>query len=296
MFKGVYPIVVTPFHEDGSVDFQSLDALVEYLLQQGAHGLGLFGNASEGYALLAEERIAMLKQIVKRVNGRVPLISSSGHTGADAAVALSIESRDCGASGLMVLPPYLLKPDADGLMYYYDAISKAAGIPIMVQDAPLMTQVPMPVPVLLRMAREIEWVRSAKVEAPPTGTKIGALSRALGDLTNNFDIFGGMNGQFLIEEFQRGAVGTMPSSDITATYVAIWAHLEKGEIAQAWCKFTQALPLIRYELQPGLGVSAAKHNLVAAGVIKSARVRNPTQSLDATGLVELTTLREMQRV
>ena len=296
MFKGVYPIVVTPFHEDGSVDFESLDGLVEYLLQQGAHGLGLFGNASEGYALLTEERIAMLKQIVKRVNGRVPLISSSGHTGADAAVALSVESRDNGASGLMVLPPYLLKPDADGLLYYYEAISNAAGIPIMVQDAPLMTQVPMPVPLLVRMAREIEWVRSAKVEAPPTGPKIGALRNSLGDLLHNFDIFGGMNGQFLIEEFQRGAVGTMPSSDITATYVAIWEHLEKSETAAAWSKFTRALPLIRYELQPGLGVSAAKHNLVAAGVIQSARVRNPTQSLDAAGLRELAALREMQKL
>ncbi len=293
MLKGVYPIVVTPFHDDGSVDYDSLDRLVEYLLEQGAHGLGLFGNASEGYTLLASERVAMLERIVQRVNGRVPLVASSGHTGTDAAVALSKEAEDLGANALMVLPPYLLKPDGDGLMFYFDAISKAVKIPIMVQDAPLMTSVAMPAALLARMAREIEWVRSAKVEAPPTAPKIEALKKALGDRAAEFAIFGGLNGQFLIEEFERGAVGTMPSSDITATYVEIWEHLERGEKAQAWVKFTQALPLIRYELQPGLGVSAAKHNLVAAGVIESARVRHPTQAVTGSGHAELAALREM---
>lgn len=293
MLKGVYPIVVTPFHDDGSVDYDSLDRLVEYLLEQGAHGLGLFGNASEGYTLLASERVAMLERIVKRVHGRVPLVASSGHTGTDAAVALSKEAEDLGANALMVLPPYLLKPDGDGLMFYFDSISKAVKIPIMVQDAPLMTAVAMPAALLARMAREIEWVRSAKVEAPPTAPKIEALKKALGDRAAEFAIFGGLNGQFLIEEFERGAVGTMPSSDITSTYVEIWGHLERGEKAQAWAKFTQALPLIRYELQPGLGVSAAKHNLVAAGVIESARVRHPTQAVTGSGLAELAALREM---
>ena len=296
MLHGVYPIVVTPFHDDGSVDFDSLSNLVEHLLEQGAHGLGLFGNASEGYALLAEERIEMLRLITRRVNGRVPLVVSSGHTGAEGAVALSREAEDQGANALMVLPPYLLKPDADGLYSYFEAISRAVNIPIMVQDAPLMTQVAMPVPLMVRMARELEHVRAAKVEAPATAPKIGALRAALGSEATRFDIFGGLNGQFLIEEFQRGAVGTMPSSDITSTYVAIWEHLERDETAQAWSKFTKALPLIRYELQPGLGVSAAKHNLVAASVIRTAIVRNPTQSLDKAGLAELAVLRRLAAV
>ncbi|MBM3724526.1 MAG: dihydrodipicolinate synthase family protein [Acidobacteria bacterium] len=293
--RGVYPIVVTPFHDDGTVDYASLDRLVEYLLEQGAHGLGLFGNASEGYTLLAEERTAMLTQIVRRVNGRVPLVASSGHTGTLAAAALSREAQDLGADALMVLPPYLLKPDGEGLMVYFDAISKAVSIPIMVQDAPLMTQVAMPAALLARMAREIENVRSAKVEAPPTAPKIAALRQALGESGGGFAIFGGLNGQFLIEEFERGAAGIMPSSDITSTYVAIWNHLERGEKAAAWRKFTEALPLIRYELQPGLGVSAAKHNLAAAGVIRSAAVRHPTQALNAAGLAELAVIREMHR-
>jgi 2-keto-3-deoxy-L-arabinonate dehydratase len=290
MLKGVFPIVVTPFHDDGSVDFASLDRLVDHLLAQGAHGLGLFGNASEGYTLMAAERTGMLKRIVTRVNGRVPLVVSSGHTGTDAAVALSKEAQDLGASALMVLPPYFLKTDSDGLIHYFGEISNAIRIPIMVQDAPLMTQVAMPVPLLVRLSREIEQVKSVKVEAPPTVPKIGALQAAAGE---GLALFGGLNGQFLIEECERGAVGTMPSSDATWIYVRVMELLAKGEKKEAWRLFSIALPLIRFELQPGLGVSAAKHNLASEGVIASARVRHPTAAIDSAGLAELKVLREL---
>lgn len=288
-FQGIYPILATPFEEDGRIDYTSLDRLIEWTLEQGVDGLGLFGNASEGYALLNEERAPLLQHIVKRVDGRVPLIASSGHTGTDAAVALSKEVADLGAQALMVLPPYLLKPDGDGLMFYFDAISKAVPIPIMVQDAPLMTGVAMPAALLARMGREIAQVKLAKVEAPPTAPKITALKNAGSELT----IFGGLNAQFLIEEYQRGAVGTMPNNDIPAVYVSIWRHLKAGRTEQAWSEFARALPLIRFELQPGLGVSAMKHNMVKRGILASARVRHPTSTLNGEGLAELEVLRRM---
>jgi 2-keto-3-deoxy-L-arabinonate dehydratase len=250
--------------------------------------LGLFGNASEGYTLLPDERIALLKLIVKENAGRVPLVVSSGHTGTDAAVLLSKEAEDLGASALMVLPPYLLKPDGDGLMFYYEAISKAVKIPIMVQDAPLLTQVAMPPSLLGRMAREIENVRYAKVEAPPTAPKISAVQKQAGD---GLTLFGGLNGQFLLEELDRGASGTMPGSDMTAIYVRIWNAYEAGDKDAAWDMFTAALPLMRFELQPGMGVSAMKHNLQAAGVICSTRVRHPTTCLNAESVGELEYLR-----
>ena len=81
--EGVYPILNTTFHDDGSLDLDSQSRLVEYLLEAGAHGLGLFGNASEGYALHAREREDILKLVRKQVNGRAPLVVSSGHTGTD---------------------------------------------------------------------------------------------------------------------------------------------------------------------------------------------------------------------
>jgi 4-hydroxy-tetrahydrodipicolinate synthase len=259
---------------------------VRYLLECGAHGLGLFGDASEGYTLSSGERTKLTRLIVREVNGAVPLVVSTGQTGTELAVEASREAQDLGADALMVLPPYLMKTDADGLMSYYDAISRAVGIPIMIQDASLITQVAMSAALLARMGREIEHVKCVKVEAPPTAPKFTAIRKLNPDLT----LFGGLNAQFLIEEFQRGALGTMPGSDVIPEFVRMWRMLQAGDHSGAWELFMRCLPLIRFELQPGLGVSAMKHNLVARGVIACARVRQPTGSLDETGRAELQTV------
>ncbi len=284
--QGVFPILATTFHEDGSLDLESQAALVRYLLQQGAHGLGLFGNASEGYALSDAERTTLFKHIREAAGADVPLIVSSGHSGTALAAELSRKAEDLGADALMILPPSFMKTDADGLLFYYDTIGKAVHIPIMVQDAPLMTQVIMPAALLAKLGREIENVQYAKVEAPPTAPKVSAVTRA-GGITS----FGGLNGNFFIEEYQRGSRGIMPGSDMIASFVSIWEALEGADLSAAWQTFTRILPLIRFELQPGLGVSAMKHNLKAAGVIQSTYVRHPTGSIDQTGIAELDFLR-----
>lgn len=290
-FQGVIPILVTPFKGDGKVDVASLLRLVDHLHAHGARdGFGAFGNAGEGYALLPSEKRLVLDALVRHLDGRAPVIAGVGATGTEAAVETCKEAEGLGAAGLMVLPPYYLRPDADGLMFFYSAISDAVGIPIMVQDAPLLTQVVMPPALLARMAREIERVDYAKIEAPPTAPKITMTLEAAGD---TLTLLGGLNGQFMIEEWQRGSRGTMPGSDLISVFCSIWSALENGELDSAWRAFQQALPLIRYELQPGLGISAMKHNLVHAGVLENAMVRHPTRSLDEFGLSELEALRSL---
>jgi 2-keto-3-deoxy-L-arabinonate dehydratase len=287
-FEGVFPIVATVFDETGRLDMKGQLQLVDYLLQEGAHGLGLFGIASEGYALTAEERMQLQRAIVKHVNGRVPLIVSSSFTGALAAAEMSRSVEGEGADALMVLPPHLLKPDGEGLFHYYATIGDAVSIPIMVQDAPLMTQITMPPALLARMAREIPRVTMAKVEAPATAPKI---TQVVAQTQGSLLIHGGLNGQFYLEEMERGARGTMPGSDATRAFRRMHDAFHAGQREEAWRVFTAVLPLLRFELQPGLGVSAMKHNLVARGVIQSATVRHPTSSLDAAGLQELAWLR-----
>jgi dihydrodipicolinate synthase/N-acetylneuraminate lyase len=288
--QGVIPILATPFEEDGSVDHDSLLRLVDHLLEQGAHGLAVFGNAGEGYTLLSEERRDILRAVASHVKGRVPLCVGVGETGTRAAVEACRRAEAAGASALMVLPPYYLKPDGDGVRHFYESIDQAVTAPIMVQDAPLLTGVPLPPALLAQLEREIEGVRYAKVEAPPTAPKI---SRVVEASEGRLTLLGGLNGQFMIEEILRGSRGVMPASDMTSIYVEIWEQLEKGDPQAAWRDFTRALPLIRFELQPGLGLSAVKHNRVARGVSKPAQVRHTTRSLDRQGLTELAQLRDL---
>jgi 2-keto-3-deoxy-L-arabinonate dehydratase len=151
-----------------------------------------------------------------------------------------------------------------------------------------MTQVPMPTALLARMGNQLEHVRYVKVEAPPTAPKITELLQtAKGSIT----LFGGLNGNFLIEELDRGAVGTMPGSDLCAPFGRVWNAYQSGDRAKARMEFQKMLPLIRYEIQPGLGVSVMKLNLKARGIIDCAAVRPPTKTVDAIGFKEVEELR-----
>lgn len=287
--RGIVPIVNTPFHDDGTIDLESQRRLVSFLVESGAHALGLFGNASEGYTLTEDERRVLLRAIVEEVDGRVPLVVSSGHTGTDAAVWLSKQAQDAGAAALMVLPPYYMKTDGDGLLHYFDAISKAVRIPIMVQDAPAMTAVAMSPELLAKLGREIEHVTFVKVEAPPTPGKIARLHALAG---SSLGLLGGLNGHFLLEELDRGAVGTMPGCDMTDAFLRVWNQWTAGDRDAARREFDRMLPLVRYELQPGMGVAVMKRNLCDAGIIASARVRHPTRTLDASDIADVRRLRE----
>jgi 2-keto-3-deoxy-L-arabinonate dehydratase len=283
-YEGIFPIVLTTFDEHFEVDEQSQLALVNHLIDGGAHGVAIFGNASEGYALSETEKARLMKIILAEVRGRVPVFVSTGHTGTHVAVQLSRAAEEAGADGLMVLPPYFLKPAAEDLFGYYQAISDAVSIPVMIQDAPLLTAVNIGAAQMARMARECRNVRYTKVEAPPTALKVTEVKEAAGE---SLVIFGGLNGHFLLEELQRGARGTMPGSDLVEMFVRVWDDYEQGHYKEARAEFNRHLPLIRFELQPGLGVSAMKHHLKMRGVIRHTTVRPPTRSLDARGVEEL---------
>ena len=283
-FEGIFPIVLTPFDEHYEVDEQSQLALVNYLIGCGVDGLAIFGNASEGYALSEAEKSRLMPLIIKEVAGRVPVIVSTGHTGTHVAVAISVAAEAAGADGLMILPPYFLKPSAEDLFGYYKAISDAVSIPIMIQDAPLLTGVNIGAAQMARIANECPNVKLTKVEAPPTSVKVSEVKQACKE---TLTIFGGLNGHFFIEELQRGARGTMPGSDLIPMFVRVWKLYQAGQVDEARKEFNRHLPLIRFELQPGLGVSAMKHNLKKAGIIRHTTVRPPTRSLDSDGIAEL---------
>lgn len=283
-YEGIFPIAITPFDAQYEIDEASQLALINYLIDCGVHGLAIFGNASEGYALSESEKARLMPLIIKEVRGRVPVFVSTGHTGTHVAVQISKAAAEAGADGLMILPPYFLKPSAEDLIGYYKAISDAVSIPIMIQDAPLLTGVNIGAAQMARMAKECANVKLTKVEAPPTAMKVTEVKQACGD---SLTIFGGLNGHFFLEELQRGARGTMPGSDLMPMFVNVWNLYESGRHKEARAEFNRHLPLIRFELQPGLGVSAMKHNLKAAGIIQHTTVRPPTRSLDSIAVEEL---------
>ncbi|PVE93303.1 MULTISPECIES: dihydrodipicolinate synthase family protein [unclassified Microbacterium] len=276
--QGLMPILATPFDETGALDRAGLRRLVEFQLASGVDGVAVFGMASEGFALTTEERRAILDDVVQLVDGRVPVIAGVNGTSTATSIEQALLAEEGGADALMVLPPFMVKPPAGTLVDFYGDVAAATSLSVMVQDAPGVTGVAMTPALIAELAR-LDGVDSVKVEAPPTAPKVGAVVDAIGD--SRFAVLGGQNAQFCLEEYARGAVGTMPACEFPDLLAPVLAQFVEGRVEEARADFRRMLPLVLIGLQGGIAWAVHKEVLVARGVIEHATVRYPASRLDA---------------
>ena len=278
MLHGLMPILATPFDESGALDRASLRRLVEFQLASGVDGVAVFGMASEGFALTAAERRTILSDVVELVDGRVPVIAGVNGTSTATSIEQSLIAQEGGADALMVLPPFMVKPPAASLVDFYGEVAAATSLSVMVQDAPGVTGVAMAPALIAELAR-IDGVDSVKIEAPPTAPKVGAVVDAIGDA--DFAVLGGQNAQFCLEEYARGAVGTMPACEFADLLAPVLELFITGRVDEARAGFRRILPLVLVGLQGGIAWAVHKEVLVARGIIDHATVRYPAARLDA---------------
>ena len=210
--------------------------------------------------------------------GRVPVIVTISHFYTDIVVRRAKEAQAQGASMVMMMPPYHgvgLVPAEAGIVEHFRAVSDAISIPIMVQDAPL-SGVSLPVPLLVRMAREIENVSYFKIETPFAADKLAALIEAGGrDIIGPFD---GEEAVTLLADLDAGATGTMTSALLPDRIRPIVIDYRAGRADQALDQWRLCLPLINHENRQ-CGLRACKTVFAAGGVIGSDHVRHPLKPL-----------------
>lgn len=282
-WRGIWPIVVTPFTQDGALDEAGLKQVVEFCIAAGGKGLVGPANASEFSTLADDERRRWIKIVVDAAAGRVPVVASvtSGHR--VAAVSLARFAQEAGVAGVMAMPPHILHPDAAGCWDYYAALSEALDIPVIVQNFNGPIGTPMASEQLARMCRELEQVQYIKEETAPEPRQISATLAAAGDACKG--VFGGQGCVYALNEFRRGACGNMPGCHTTDVLVDLWDLLEAGKEAEARDFFHQVLPLINYERL--YGVAIYKEVLYRRGIIGSTFRRAPGGPLDTHDLAEL---------
>jgi 4-hydroxy-tetrahydrodipicolinate synthase len=283
--EGLFPVLCTPFDERGAIDFESLDRLVDFTLRTGADGVTLGGVASEVMKLGDGERHAIVERVLRRVKGRVPVWVGSGHQSSDATIDHSLHAQNAGAAGVMVMPPFVQRPALGALAGFFHDVDAALAIPIMIQDAPLVSGLTLPVDWLAQVGRDCAHVKSVKVEAPPTGPKISELAvESKGELK----LFGGLGGANVVDELRRGAVGSLPGAAFPDAFMAILELWRDGDAASAQANHARLLPLIRFVSQSvEWSYHAYKRILVKRGVLQSAFVRRPTCRFDELAEREL---------
>ena len=281
-FKGIIPILVTPFDAKGRVDSDSLQQLVEFNIAAGVHGVGI-ALGSEIFKLTDAERDLVLKLTVETANGRVPVVMNTSAPGTDIAVALSRRAQELGADALMIYPMSFMPTGPDSMLDLFDQIDAETSLPIILQDVP---QAPIGADIVRRIVLHASRAVAIKVETLPTVPKVAQMADKV---AQQLTVIGGAGGSYMIEEFRRGARGTMPFCSQPEDFVAVWNHLLDSEENAARDLFDARIMAVnRLASQDGdIFYHIHKRILQHRGVIANALVRSPTSSIDAITLREI---------
>lgn len=288
--KGVYLITVTPFKDNGELDLASTDRMIDFLLERGVTGLTVLGIMGEAPKLTAQESRTFVKQVLGRVQGRVPVVVGASSVGFAPMRELSHSAMELGADGVMIAPPASVRTD-DQIVAYFDMVNETLGpdTPWCLQDHPVATGVQMSAAVIQRILKASPRCVMLKHEDCPGLAKLSAIRAAMtsGGLQRVSILCGNGGGLFLPEELSRGADGAMTGFAYPEMMVDVVAAHAAGDVERAHDLFDAYLPLARYEQQSGVGLAVRKHLFWQRGVIASAAVRKPGPKLSAADLADL---------
>ncbi|MDD5147493.1 MAG: 4-hydroxy-tetrahydrodipicolinate synthase [Candidatus Daviesbacteria bacterium] len=161
-FKGAITAIVTPFLENGELDLESLELLVEFQIKNGIFGLVPCGSTGEAATLSDEEKDLVIKTVVKKARKRVPVIAGAGSNDTVKAVKLSQIAEKAGADALLHVTPFYNKPTPKGLIAHFKAIAEACDLPIILYNVPGRTGQNVSAETTLKVAKEVPSVIGVK--------------------------------------------------------------------------------------------------------------------------------------
>ena len=273
-YQGLFPVVPTPFTESGELDLASQKRCVDFMIDAGSNGLCILANFSEQFLLADDEREVLTRSILEHVDGRVPVIVTTTHFSSKVCAERSRRAQDMGAAMLMLMPPYhgaTFRVGEPQIQAFYQQVSDAVDIPIMVQDAPA-AGTPMSAAFLARMATEIEHLAYFKIETAGAANKIRELIRLGGDAIEG--PWDGEEAITLFPDLEAGATGSMTGGGFPDGIRPILDAYREGRRDAAIAAYEKWLPLINIENRQ-CGPLAAKALMKEGGVIACEAPRHP---------------------
>jgi len=290
--SGVYIISATPFSDDGALDLDSADRLVDFYIEKGVTGLTILGMMGEAPKLAPDESEQFLARVLRRVDNRVPVIVGVSNAGLGNLIRLARISMDRGAAGVMVAPLANLGTE-EKIYNYFAQVFEALGpdVPVCYQDYPFATKSEISVPLFNRLVADFSQLVMLKHEEWPGLGKLSQVRRTASEQgLRRVSVLVGNGGLYLPQELARGADGAMTGFAYPEMLVEVVRLHRNGNADRAEDLFDAYLPLVRHEQQPGFGLALRKEILHRRGVIASPTVRAPGPKLNATDHDELTRL------
>ncbi len=204
IFKGAGVAIVTPFNEDGSVNYDKLGELIDFNVNNGTDCIVIVGTTGEGSTLSHEEHIECIRYAVAKTAHRIPVIAGTGSNCTETEVYLSKEAYKAGVDGVLLVSPYYNKATQKGLKEHFGAVAKACDVPMVLYNVPSRTGVNIQARTIADLAKEYDTVVGVK---DATGN-IPQTMELMELMNGDFDVYSGEDG-LITPLLSVGAIGVI---------------------------------------------------------------------------------------
>ncbi|MFP3663589.1 4-hydroxy-tetrahydrodipicolinate synthase [Priestia sp. SIMBA_032] len=240
-FGQVLTAMVTPFDQNGEIDFNATKTLVEHLITNGTDGLVVAGTTGESPTLTTEEKIELFKCVVKAAAGRVHVIAGTGSNNTQASISLTKLAEETGVDGIMLVAPYYNKPSQEGLYQHFKTIAESTSLPVMLYNIPGRSIVNISVETIVRLS-EIPNVVSIK----EASGNLDDMAEIISKTPSDFTLYSGDDG-LTIPVLAIGGTGviSVASHIIGNDMQEMINAFKNGDVQKAAAIHRNLLPIMR---------------------------------------------------
>ncbi|MEW4265277.1 4-hydroxy-tetrahydrodipicolinate synthase [Priestia megaterium] len=240
-FGQVLTAMVTPFNQNGEIDFNATKTLVEHLITNGTDGLVVAGTTGESPTLTTEEKIELFKCVVEAAAGRVHVIAGTGSNNTQASISLTKLAEETGVDGIMLVAPYYNKPSQEGLYQHFKTIAESTSLPVMLYNIPGRSVVNISVETIVRLS-EIPNVVSIK----EASGNLDAMAEIISKTPSDFTLYSGDDG-LTIPVLAIGGAGviSVASHIIGNDMQEMINAFKNGDVQKAAATHRNLLPIMR---------------------------------------------------
>ncbi|MEH7120606.1 4-hydroxy-tetrahydrodipicolinate synthase [Neobacillus vireti] len=240
-FGQLLTAMVTPFDQNGDVDFHAARLLVNYLIENGTEALVVSGTTGESPTLTTEEKLALFKLVVEESAGRVPVIAGTGSNNTRASIQLTKLAAEAGVDGILLVVPYYNKPSQEGIYQHFKAIAESTDLPIMLYNIPGRCVVNMSVETVCRLS-EIHNIVAIK----EASGNLDAMAEIINKTPDHFSLYSG-DDALTLPLLAIGGTGvvSVASHVIGNEMQDMIAKFRNGQLDEAAAAHRKLLPLMK---------------------------------------------------
>lgn len=240
VFTGAGVAIVTPFKDNGEVDYEKFAEMLEYQIENGTDAIIVCGTTGESSTLTHEEHLDVIRYCVEKVNGRIPVIAGTGSNCTDTAIYLSTEAEKYGVDGLLLVTPYYNKATQKGLYQHFKAVADSVKVPVILYNVPSRTGCNIAPETVVKLCTEVENIVGVKEASGNLSQIVKLMSLADGKV----DLYSGNDDQItpLLALGGKGVISVLSNVAPRQTH-EICAKFFAGDVAGSCAEQLRAIPL-----------------------------------------------------